>query len=92
VPEFGPLGRLVGLSAAFHGGHRPRARRGAAPGRRRGLGAAAPAPLKAAAQKSENEWTFVCDGTVLDRADPGYVGHRPGGVASRDPLQNEDEY
>ena len=29
--------------------------------------------LKAAARKSKDEWTFVCDGTVLGRADPGYV-------------------
>jgi hypothetical protein len=29
--------------------------------------------LKAAARKSKNERTFVCDGTVLGRADPGYV-------------------
>ena len=29
--------------------------------------------LKATARKSKNEWTFVCDGTVLGRADPGYV-------------------
>jgi microcompartment protein CcmK/EutM len=42
--------------------------------------------LKAAARKSGNEWTFVCDGTVLGRADLGYVSPRRGGVASRDPL------
>ena len=48
--------------------------------------------LKTAAQKSGEEWTFVCDGTVLGRADPGYVSPRRGGVASRDPLQNEDGY
>ena len=29
--------------------------------------------LKATARKSKNEWTFVCDGTVLGRTDPGYV-------------------
>ena len=48
--------------------------------------------LKTAAQKSGEEWTFVCDGTVLGRADPIYVSRRRGGVASRDPLQNEDGY
>ena len=48
--------------------------------------------LKDAARKSEKEWTFVCDGTVLGRADPGYVSRRQGGVASRDPLQDEDGY
>ena len=48
--------------------------------------------LKAVARKSKNEWTFVCDGTVLGRADPGYVSRRRGGVASRHPLQNEDGY
>ena len=48
--------------------------------------------LKAAARKSKKEWTFVCDGTVLGRADPRYVSRRRGAIASHDPLQDEDGY
>jgi hypothetical protein len=45
-PDFGPLRRLFGLSVAFGGEHRPRVWRSAASGRRRGLDAAALAPLE----------------------------------------------
>ena len=42
----GPFCPFLAVLGGLCGGHRPRAALGAAPGRRRGLGAAAPAPLE----------------------------------------------